>query len=435
MERALLLMFVVVGLCLTGASTNSGLLLVANKGEHTLGIIDTALGKQVATVDESGVTGHEVIASPDGKLAFVPIYGNSGVGLPGTDGSTLDVINLKTRRIVHTIDFGHGVRPHCPIFGPKNGLLYVTTELDKAVSIIDPQTFKIVGNVPTGAAESHMLALSPDGGRGYTANVGPGSVSVLDMVAKKTITVIPVANHVQRISVSPDGRWVFTSDTEKPRLAVIDAKTNKVDRWIDLPGEGYGSSSTPDGKWLLIAMPNANGVAVIDLARLSVAKTISVPAAPQETLIAPGGEMAFVSCDRSQKVAAINTRDWTVKLIDAGKAWMDWRGRGSLARARTPVPPRSVFESCVVRSSGLASSIAFSPHLRVGLFRFRRCAADFKSAPYESGDRVRIERDSSRLISKSHLTSLRCAGIGEYKYPLAVGILKCSVNDFSAGIL
>lgn len=319
MERALLLMAIAVGLCVTGASANAGWLLVANKGEHTLGIIDAALEKQIAKVDETGVTGHELIASPDGKLAFVPIYGNSGVGLPGTDGSTIDVIDLKTRRIVHTIDFGHGVRPHCPMFGPKDGLLYVTTELDKAIAVIDPKTFKIVGSVPTGAAESHMLALSPDGSRGYTANVGPGSVSVLDMNARKTITVIPVANHVQRISVSPDGRWVFTSDTEKPRLAVIDAKTNKVDRWIDLPGEGYGSAPTPDGKWLLIALPTANGVAVIDLAKLSVVKTISVPAAPQETLVAPGGEMAFVSCDHSQKVAAINVSDWSVKLIDAGQ--------------------------------------------------------------------------------------------------------------------
>lgn len=325
MDRALLSLAAVIGISLAGISLigavpRSGLLLVANKGEHTLGIIDPASARQITTITETGITGHEVIASPDGKLAFVPIYGNSGVGQPGTDGSTLDVIDLNQKRIIHTIDFGHGVRPHCPMFGPKNGMLYVTTELDNAITIIDPHTFKIVGKIPTGSKESHMLAISPDGSHGYTANVGPGSVSVLDIPGRKTIAVIPVANHVQRISVSPDGRWVFTSDTEKPRLAVIDSKTNKVDRWIDLPGEGYGSASTPDGKWLLIAMPSANGVAVIDLANLKVAKTINVPAAPQEVLIRPDGQAAYVSCDQSQKVAAINLADWKVKLIDAGKS-------------------------------------------------------------------------------------------------------------------
>ena len=81
----------IVSLCAAapkGPTPTTGLLLVANKGDHTLGIIDPVEGKQIAVVDESGITGHEVAASPDGRRAFVPIYGNSGVGSPGTDGRT-----------------------------------------------------------------------------------------------------------------------------------------------------------------------------------------------------------------------------------------------------------------------------------------------------------------------------------------------------------
>ena len=73
------------------AASSSSVLLIVNKGEQTLGIVDPLAGKQVATVADSGVTGHEVIASPDGRTAYVPIYGNSGVGKPGTDGSIIDV--------------------------------------------------------------------------------------------------------------------------------------------------------------------------------------------------------------------------------------------------------------------------------------------------------------------------------------------------------
>jgi len=51
------------------ASAQPGLLLVANKGEHTLGIVDAESGKQVATVAEEGTTGHEVATSPNGRLA------------------------------------------------------------------------------------------------------------------------------------------------------------------------------------------------------------------------------------------------------------------------------------------------------------------------------------------------------------------------------
>jgi DNA-binding beta-propeller fold protein YncE len=296
----------------------SSLLLVANKGDQALGLIDPNAGRQIATVAETGVTGHEVAASPDGKRAFVPIYGNSGVGMPGTDGRTIDVIDLVRRKVIHTIDLGHGVRPHCAVFGPKDGLLYLTTELDKSVTIIDSQALKIIGSVPTGQPESHMLAISHDGRYGYTANVGPGTVSVLDLKERKTVTVVRVAQHVQRVSVSPDDHWVFTSDTKIPRLAVIDAATHKIDRWIALATTGYGTASTPDGKWLLVAMPDAGGVAVVDLATFRVVRTVSVPPAPQEVLIGPDGKVAYVSCNRSHRVTAINLADWSVKLIDAG---------------------------------------------------------------------------------------------------------------------
>lgn len=301
------------------SSPSAGFLLVANKGDQTLGLVDPDSGRQVATILEGGVTGHEVVASPDGKKAFVPIYGNSGVGMPGTDGSTIAVIDLGEQKLIHTVDFGHGVRPHCAVFGPKDGLLYVTTELDKSVAVIDPQSLKIVGGVPTTQAESHMLAISPDGRKGYTANVGPGTVSVLDLAERKTLTVIPVAAHVQRISLSPDGQWAFTSDTEKPRLAVIDTATNKVDRWITLPGTGYGTAPTLDGKWLLVAIPSTNEVAVVELATMRVVRTIKVPPSPQEVLVRPDGMVAYASCSASHQIAAIQTNDWSVKLIEAGR--------------------------------------------------------------------------------------------------------------------
>ena len=66
-------------------------------------------------VPENGVTGHEVIASPDGRTAYVPIYGDSGVGKAGSDGRHLIAIDLASRTIKATLDFGHGVRPHCPM--------------------------------------------------------------------------------------------------------------------------------------------------------------------------------------------------------------------------------------------------------------------------------------------------------------------------------
>src|SRR5580692_4843409 len=312
------------GFCLglLPVSVTGQTLLVVNQADINVSIIDPVSAREVATIPQKtvGVNGHEIAASADGRTAFVPIYGSSGVGKPGIDGHEMLVIDLLSREIVGDIDFGHGVRPHCAVLDRTSGLLYVTTELDRTVTIVDPKTKKILGAVPTGQEESHMLALSHDGKRGYTANVGPGTVSVLDMPGRKTVAVIPVSGQVQRIAISADDKLVFTSDQTKPQLAVIDTATRQVKTWVALPGLGYGTAATPDGRWLLVAVPSTSQVAVVDLGSMHVVRRIEVPGMPQEILIRPDGKIAYVSCSVSGKIAAIDLTQWSVQnLIAAGK--------------------------------------------------------------------------------------------------------------------
>jgi YVTN family beta-propeller protein len=292
-------------------------LLVANQKDHTLSLVDPVTNRQFAAVDVGGYTGHEVTASPDGRTAFVPIYGDSGVGKAGTDGHSIAVIDLATHQVTHTIDFPHGVRPHLPRFDPAGHTLFVSTELDDTLTEIDPHSLRIVGALPTSQPESHMFVFSHDGKRIYTANVGPGTVSVLDVATQKPIAVIPIAKETQRIAISNDDSMIFTSDQTKPQMAVIDTATNRVKTWIPLPATGYGAAATLDGNYLLVTLRSLHQVAVVDLKTLKVARTIAVPGTPVEILVRPTGSTAYVSCGK--QVAVIDTANWTIPaVIDAG---------------------------------------------------------------------------------------------------------------------
>jgi DNA-binding beta-propeller fold protein YncE len=289
-----------------------GLLAVVNQKEHSVEMVD-GTSRKVAWTVSVGVNGHEVAVSPDGERLYVPIYGNSGVGKPGTDGSTIDVIDVATHK-VSTIDLGRPLRPHKPVFGP-DGLLYCTAELADAVVIVDPKTLKVVGEVPTGAKESHIVALSRDGKTAYTANVGPGSVSVLDLKDRRTIAVISVARTVQRMSVSSDGRWAFTSDEDQPRIAAIDTGTNTVARWIPTGGISYVTQPTADGKYLLAAETKTDGkglLEVIDLATWEVIK--SFPLGPRENggFLLHGGKV-YLSEPLAGTIQVLDMDTWTLE--------------------------------------------------------------------------------------------------------------------------
>ena len=344
MGKVNLLRLVPIGVCLgcfamgggvqaRAAAAGQPALLVVNQGDVDVSIVDAGTARQIATIPEkvTGVHAHEAATSPDGRTLYLPIYGSVGVGKPGVDGHEMLVVDLATRKITGRVDFGHGVRPHFPIYDKTSGMLYVTTELDKTVSVIDPKTLKIVGAVPTGQEQSHMLVLSHDGKRGYTANVGPGTVSVLDMVGRKTVAVIPISGNTQRISITPDDKWVFTADQTKAQMAAIDTATNSVTKWIPMEAMGYGSTVTPDGKWLLVAMPDQNKVAVIDVKTMQVARTVPVGDYPQEVLVRPDGKRAYVSCMHGAgTVSEIDLGSWKVtRTITTGNSTdgLAWAGK------------------------------------------------------------------------------------------------------------
>ncbi len=296
-------------------------LLVVNQGDKTLSIVDPVTNKQVGVVDEAQTTmhGHEIAVGPDGRSVFMPIYGDVGVGSPGLDGNEMIVIDWPTGKITGHIDFGHGVRPHCAVFSKATGMMYVTTEIDNSVTMVDPKSLKIVGSVPTGQAQSHMLAITRNGRWAYTANVGPGTVSVLDMKERKTVNVIPISKMTQRIALSPDDKYVFTSDQTSQRLAVIETKTNTIKKWITLPGNGYGGAATPNGKWLLLPIPSKGLVSVIDLKTLDIVKNVTVEKNPQELLVRPDGKFAYVSSPSTKKVCVIDLSQWVMSAtIDVG---------------------------------------------------------------------------------------------------------------------
>ncbi len=307
--------------------------------EGVIGIIDVAANKEVGRIAEGGIISHFVQVVPGSNFGFVPIYGTGGVGTPGTDGTKITIVDLAQKKLVDEIDLGHGARPHQTFFNPKDGMLYVTTERDYALTIIDPKTRKVVGKIPTGQPESHDFVFSPDYKRAYTVNVFAGTISVLDVENRKLLNIVPIITDVvdpntpaggggapaafrtmmvQRISITPDGKYVFTQDQRHQALAMMDTKTLKVVGSVPLPQRGLGSNVTPDGKYALAT--GNDQVAVVDIKAQKVIKSIPVGRTPQEIYIRPDGKYAYVTANNSPYITAIKLDDWSTSKLDIGES-------------------------------------------------------------------------------------------------------------------
>jgi YVTN family beta-propeller protein len=301
-----------------GQPTANGYLLVTNKLGKSLSIIDPVLGKEIVAVPVTGLdpkeeprsVPHEVAVSPDAKTAWVPIYSDSGMGGEGTNGRSITIVSLQERKAIGYVDLGKPLRPHTPMFGP-DGLLYVTTEVEDSITVVDSKTRTVVGSIATGGAP-HFMVFSRDGKRLYVIHQGK-ELLVIDVKTREIIKTIPVGEDIMRLAIAPDDRYIFTSDETQPRIAVVDTRMDKVTRYIDLPSISYGLSTSPDGRWLLCALPMLGQVGVIDLGKFEVVKTIDVLRIPFLLLFRPDSKEAYVSTGASRSVGIIDVNTWTVK--------------------------------------------------------------------------------------------------------------------------
>src|ERR1035438_2971816 len=85
-------------------STPAKALLVLAKSDNTLAIVDPATLKVVARMP-SGPDPHEVVASSDGKFAYVSNYGGGAY-------NTITVIDLGEQKALSAVDLGALRGPH-----------------------------------------------------------------------------------------------------------------------------------------------------------------------------------------------------------------------------------------------------------------------------------------------------------------------------------
>src|SRR5271165_3637469 len=121
MFRFFALLLIVVSTVAVVAQLPSPALLVLDKDDNTLVIIDPATNKIVGTAP-TGDAPHEVAASSDGHFAYVTNYGPFQ---PDQPGNSLSVIDLNTRKETR-VDITPLRRPHGIEF--TDGKVYFTAE-------------------------------------------------------------------------------------------------------------------------------------------------------------------------------------------------------------------------------------------------------------------------------------------------------------------
>ncbi len=321
---------------LQAQATPSAALLVLSKQNHTVAIVDPGTLQVVARV-AVGEDPHEVIASSDGRTAYVSNYGFGRF-------NTITVIDLVGHKQKGVIDLGALHGPHGLAF--VQGKVWFTAEAAKVIARYDPETEKIDWIMGTGQNRTHMINVSADARRIVTTNVNSGTVMILDKVDAPggppapdaaavpgfptgailppggdwVPTFVAVGSRDEGFDVSPDRKEAWVANAGDGTVSVVDLDGKRVTTTlrVDVPGANR-LKFTADGKRVLISQLSAGVVTVIDTATHEVVKRIPVGHGGAGILMEPGGERAFVACSPDGYVAVIDLKTLAVTgHIDAG---------------------------------------------------------------------------------------------------------------------
>jgi YVTN family beta-propeller protein len=326
-------------------------LLVLSKHDHTLSIVDPATLKIVARAPV-GEDPHEVVASSDGKTAYVSIYG-------GGRFHSLSVIDLIAQKPLPDIDTGALNGPHGLTF--IGGKVWFTAEGAKVIASYDPASAKIDWVMGTGQNRTHMLYVTTDQKTIYTTNVSSATVSILEKKAMPpmgpppgmqdgpggpqpgapngpppsgggpggqggpprmdwTQTVVPVGPGDEGFDVSPDGRELWTANAQDGTVSVVDIPGKKVATTI--PAKVFGANRlkfTPDGKHVLISSLGGSDLVIYNAATRTEFKRVKIGHGAAGIQMQPDGFRAFIACTPDNYVVVLDLKTLEVTgHIDAG---------------------------------------------------------------------------------------------------------------------
>ncbi len=338
---ALLVLALVVAPSLSAQGRPKETLLALSKRDHTLAIVDPGNLRVVAKVPV-GNDPHEVVASTDGKTAYVSNYGGGAY-------NTLAVVDLVEQKPLPQIDLGPLRGPHGLAF--VGGKVWFTAEVAKAIGSYDPATAKLDWVLGTGQNRTHMIFVSENMKRILVTNTVSGTVSIIDKTAAHASgpppgvppgpngapvpppgspmgpaggdwdeTVVRVGNGSEGFDISPDGKEIWVANARDGTISIVDAAAKKVTDTLAANVRGANRLKfTPDGTRVLVSSLGAPDLVVLDSGTRKEIKRIKLGRGSAGILIQPDGVRAFVACSPDNYIAVIDLKSLEVTgHIDVG---------------------------------------------------------------------------------------------------------------------
>jgi YVTN family beta-propeller protein len=214
-------------------------------------------------------------------------YSNDRVYTANQVSNTVSVVDPSTNKLLGEIRFGNPypnvLSPlyrgeslvHGMGYSPLDKMLAVVSIGSNSVTIISTETNKVLKKIYVGRSP-HEATFTPNGRQIWVIVRGEAYVSVIDAISLKEIQRIPVADGPGMVAFTVDGKLAYVCSSFTPEVDIVDAHTYKTLKKIPvLSPFSPNILSSPDGKWIAMTHKDVGKVTIINTTTQSVSKVIT----------------------------------------------------------------------------------------------------------------------------------------------------------------
>jgi YVTN family beta-propeller protein len=214
-------------------------------------------------------------------LAFPLCASTVRIYVANSDDNKVTIIDPATDTVVGEIPVSPN--PHGIVASPDGKRFYVSSESKDVLDVVDRKTMKIIRSVPLGTRPNNV-AITADGKRVYVCIRGASQVDIVDTASLEKVKSVPVGKGPHNVYRTPDGLHMIATSMDGNKLTVIGVKTEEPE--FDIPLDGVPRPLTIDAnpdrsiKRLFVQYSNLHGFAIVDYPSRKVVGKILLPAAP-----------------------------------------------------------------------------------------------------------------------------------------------------------
>ncbi len=275
-----------------------GLLVVVNKTDNSISIIDTAQQKVVNTLP-TGKGPHELVVSQNGKWA---------VSTDFVGGDSLTVFDIANQSVARTIKLDKYPGPHGIRFLNDQQHVAFTSGKSQHLVIANIFTGEVTQAVGTKQDTTHMLAISEKEDFAYTTNIRSNTISKISLNDFSLVEQIPSAEMPEAINITRDGKEIWYGGNKAGLVRVISADSHQTLAQFDDFSFPYRVLFSHDEKVAMVPDFRNHDIRFFDVANKTEIGRLALEseAGPQGITLHPSLDVVFLSLNLKNKIVAID---------------------------------------------------------------------------------------------------------------------------------